>query len=724
MRSFDLFFDESGNFEESPIVAAASIERPEKPQFSSQLVGLLAPAGELTRESAGLVLKRIHDGLGRELPEQLHAVETRDSDYYLPLVQGTLRAIKAQRWQPVRLLNKEQLGYGDKSATYTNLVAELVIRILTTLSARHHELIKLNITGATVMLKQCGVDELTKLELKEYLARINQYVSMMAVRLGVAHLHQRWEVGQVALGSGRFHRALQLCDILSNASFKNFRRCDPDTRQLALGAFAPFDYTLTSSDLLEHIDQHRDSLSPALALQAIAENWDRCDLHPELRQALVLRLDAIVTQLAGQSAAIRNTQLRQLVGWGAQYLELRTLQLADHALGFLELRVALPLRGLLSDASRGETDWFLAQLLVYQLVNRNHRGELAAARTLCERLDRLIPSLASDWEQAPLLTEALTCKAVHLNDCREYQQASGIMGAVDGYYSGLAALMSDALPGVFPARVRARHRGIALGTQLQSEMFSGLSDPARLEKARRLSDEALDEFSAGDDRARQFQYRCQLETYAGNFPQARQWLAQSLCCGDAHEDLSVQIRLLHGPQQGFALLHWSRIAMEAGRNRNSVELQRFLDAFLQGKFEASPWLVGQGQEYPAHGIRRHLAVCSAYLQWNKQSSVALKNLSALESDGKAPLALLKLAGIAEVAAIRGPEDPDEARRMITGVRAKEKPFTALLSEFAAQVAPFAGLKDVSDRLARACQDFEASNWKESGAVRGISRLIA
>jgi len=724
MKSFELFFDESGNFEESPIVAAASIERPEKPQFSSQLVGLLAPEGELTKESAGLILKRIHDGLGRELPDQLHAVETRDSDYYLPLVQGTLRAVQAHRWQPVRLVNQEQLGYGDKSATYTNLVAELVIRILTTLSARHHGLIKLNITGATVMLKQCGADELTKLELKEYLTRINQYVSMMAVRLGVAHLHQRWEVGQVALGSGRFHRALQLCDILSNASFKNFRRCDQDTRQLALGVFAPFDYTLTSSDLLEHIDQHRDSLSPALALQAIAENWERRDLHPELRQALVLRLDAMVTQLAGQTASVRNTQLRQLVGWGAQYLELRTLELADHALGFLELRVALPLRALLTDAARGETNWFLAQLLVYQLVNRNHQGDLAAARTLCERLDQLIPSLASDWEQAPLLTEALTCKAVHLNDCCEYGEASGIMGAVDGYYSGLAALMSDALPGVFPARVRARHRGIALGTWLQSEMLSGLADPARLAKARRLSDEALDEFVAGDDRARQFQYRCQLESYAGNFSKARQWLAQSLCCSDTHEDLARQIRLQHGPQQGFALLHWTRIAMEAGRSGETAELQQFLDAFSQEKFDASPWLIRQDQEYPAHGIRRHLAVCSAYLQWNKQSSIVLKNLRALDSAGKAPLALLKLAGIAEVAAIWGPGDPDQARSMMAGVRGKEKPFATLLSEFAAQVAPFPGLKDISGRLGRACQDFETSKWREGGEVRGITRLIA
>ncbi|WP_224961230.1 hypothetical protein [Geomonas subterranea] len=723
IRSFDLYFDESGNFEESPIVAAASFDRLEAPQHQSQLVGLLAPAGMLTKESAAQALEGIFHDLGRELPEQIHATEFSDHASYQVLVQKTIKAVQARRWQPVRLVNRDRLGFGDKSATYTHLVAELVVRLLSSLSSIGEGKIRLNIIGATVMLKQPGQAELSKLEVNEYRSRIIEYVSMTAVRLGAAHLHRKWEVVDVSLRSGLYHRALQLCDTLSNASYKNFRRCDPETRTLLKTAFGAYDYTLARTDLLEHVDQHCNGSSYALAVQAIAENWQRSHLAPEVQTGLAERLGRVLRALAGQTATARNAQLRQLADWAGQYLELRDINVAEGALWFMQEHVALPLQKLVADPVKADTEWFLARLLVYRLGNHNHRGDLVTSRAICDQLNQSFPSLACRWEYAPLLTEALTYRAVHLNDCGEHDEASEIMGAVDGCYAALTSLMADALPGIFPARVRTRYRGVALGTKVQSEIYAALRDPGRLEEARRLSDEALDEFVTEGDLQRQFQYRCQIEALAGDYASARSWLARGLCSGrDDHDALAQLIKLLHGPQQGFALLHWSRIAMEAGRSGNKTEMDAYAAAFERAGLTTSPWLVALGQAFPAHAIRRHMAVFNSHLRRSRQGIVTLRGMRQLASAGRPPLLLMQLAAIAEVAAACCSELPEETRRLLNG-HGKDKGVYLLAGEFTTSVEAFPRLREIAGRISAACQAFEKTGCRDAGGIAAACRLV-
>lgn len=724
MKTFDLYFDESGNFEESPIVTPAAIQRTERPQFSSQLVGILAPAGELTKESADSILQKIHTDLKHPLGDQLHATETHDDSYYQPLVQKTVRALRSREWQPVRLLNSERLGYGDKTATYTNMVAEFVVRILQRLSAEHTEgVVSLNITGATVMLKEQGGEGLTRLEEKEYLSRMNEYISMLAVRYGIAYEHRRWEVSSFRLLSGRYHRALQLCDVLSNASFKNFRRCSIETKKLFVPAFGVYDFTLTNTDLLNQIDYHRLNGSLALSLQTIAETWFS-RLHPTIKAELKKRLELIVDQLSRLPAETRNIQLRQLSDWVAQYLELRNLLLCEQMSGWLEQHVALPLIEACGDTLRSDVVWFLAMLLNLRLGQHNHRGEIFQAKALSERLENLYPLLSANWEHAPLLTKAMTFRAVHLNDCCEYDKASRIMGAAADYYAGLSSLMADAMPGVFPERVRSRHRGIALGTRLQSEMYAGLSDPSRFEIARTLSDEALDEFTAYDDLARQQQYRCQLETFAGKCTEAREWLAKSLSCTAIdHAAIAGAIETLSNGRQGFALLHWSRIALAAARTFDSKELDAFIQAFDRSPLSKSGWVMASQAEYPAHGIRKHLSVAFAGAGRYKESWEFASRLERLETVKMPALVLIRLAGLLEVAALWSKEQPDRIATILEGQKKDQKSLMQQLQAFADDTAQFSALHTLVSALQEGARQYSASGYQNNGQLLKACSLV-
>ena len=74
MPAFDLYFDESGSFEDAAL-CEEGIVRHDAPQKSSQLAGMLAPAGMITPASADRLLAAAHRSAGMGLEKRLHATE-------------------------------------------------------------------------------------------------------------------------------------------------------------------------------------------------------------------------------------------------------------------------------------------------------------------------------------------------------------------------------------------------------------------------------------------------------------------------------------------------------------------------------------------------------------------------------------------------------------------------------------------------------------------------
>lgn len=223
-------------------------------------------------------------------------------------------------------------------------------------------------------------------------------------------------------------------------------------------------------------------------------------MSDELRDSAKKRLDEIRARLAQLGAPARDQNLALLSGWLEQTIEVRrAIELGDRLSTCLLDEIVTPVGQLLAGGPEGgSVDWFAYAIRTWILTAANHRGALRDAQGQTGAMEKLLPSLAGQWEHATLLMRGLVAQGVHLTDCFEHDAASKRMEVAAKYYGELGSPFHVILPDVFPERVRSDLHGRVLGTWLQSEVLAGLgrADATRLDRARRLSEQAIDEFPA------------------------------------------------------------------------------------------------------------------------------------------------------------------------------------------------------------------------------------
>ena len=410
MLNFIFYFDESGNFEEHTLLEDLHEPRTEPPQAgASQLVGVLAQTGQFAPSVFEDLLAAAHRHARLPLERQCHATDLLrrgGQAQYALLLTEFLDQVERSPLQPVRLCNNARLGFGDKVTTYTCMVAELVVHIFEELTRKFSGVpIGLKIVAARVRTNgqeknapQIFIDQ------AEYKRRLDEQIAFTAIRRGGAHNHGNWHITGFDFGSGLSDRPLQVCDLLSNASYQKFKNCSSGQKRQLKSLFECYDFVFNRSDVLLEIEHHSRDGSLSHAVQTIAENWNGPEFDQSVRQGIKQHCTHIVEQLAGMPASGRNIHLRQLADWGSQFLAVRDLALADQMLQWLEKQIAEPLARAVADPVRDDVCWFLAQLLVLRLEQHNHRGELSAARPICDRLHELFAPLAGQWEHASLLS--------------------------------------------------------------------------------------------------------------------------------------------------------------------------------------------------------------------------------------------------------------------------------------------------------------------------------
>jgi hypothetical protein len=399
----------------------------------------------------------------------------------------------------------------------------------------------------------------------------------------------------------------------------------------------------------------------------------------------------------------RDPQLGLLVGWLDQLIgQQRLLDKGYEIAHWLLNHVEAPLRAqLILHKDEATLDWFAYSLRRWALTACNHKGVLLEGRSEMECLQSLQLSVATQWERVPLVMEGLIAQAVHHTDCFEFDEACDLMRFVTESLKLQQNLFHDGMPSYFPRQLKFDLRSRALGTLVQSEMFAGATDRARLQSARSASDEAIKEFTSFSERARQYQYRCHLETVGGDFATARKYLIRSLegtdaePIDDSHDriaELVTEKSFDAGWKSEFAILHWLRIGAYAcldahylgsavktgaGSEREQstdrlfppaeinqpagasdppaslIERESFLLALDASDQLNSSACQGRPADYPAHSILRFVAVINAACGNWDNSLLALKRLHALDPIGKGQmvLAMVLIAAQVEVAGL-------------------------------------------------------------------------
>lgn len=657
-----LFIDESGNFEEKE-PSDASADRTTAPE-PSQVVGFLARNGTPSESEAEAILSIAHRAAGLELGPQVHGTEIKDKDAYDRLIRTLVDHLNHKGWQPVRLENATGVGHGNPRDTYLDAVTELAIRTLEALDREKRAPRTLKLCAAIYNADHSG-DDTDHIFTPEYEKRIR---SGFTRSLGMRGIRQgRWTLGQVRTGSGKKDRRLQICDLLSNASFRNYRRCSPDTRDALQDLFGDFDHGRVLCQAGLQAQQLLALGAPGLGLRILGEFLAEPDLTRQSRQEAQAQVSASIAALAEWPANARDIQLRSLIDWVRQIIEhARQPKTALAHINWILNDVLTPLQAAALAGTESNLAWFAVELRRWEITAHNHLGDLVGARRAMEASDALLPAIAGRWEHSESIVETLVIQGVHLTDCFEFETVESRLLPIAENYGGLARMLSDALPGIAATTIRSELLGKILGTLLQSEIYRGWDSPERLATARDLSDRALQEFTLPEDTNRQRQYRAQLEATAGNFDEACRQLALSLGSEESsHAAIGARIMDLELPAQGFPLLHWTRIGRIAANRGAEDEVAAAAEALLQHPILDSAWVSEENRYYPAHGIRRNLATILAAYAPDRiaQAKGCLKQLRRL-APATGPLAALEMAAIAEAGSLIQPADPKAASGLL------------------------------------------------------------
>jgi hypothetical protein len=664
VQEYYLFLDESGEFMETSTNPREK-RKGARQQFDSQLVGFLAPKRPGVAVESQRVINECFDAAKMKRSATFHAREDTTTFTLNAMIQKLVEILPPLNWQPVRLVNQEKISYGDRVTTYTNMVAELALRLFQEKAKHSEDRVILYFTGDLVALDEINREGHHKnIPKHEYKKRIDEYLRIAAVRRGLAKEQLKWDLPSITLDRASKIPALQICDLLSYASHADYRRCSPQTTPLLKRAFASYDQTMVTRDLLERVDNLIEEQTFGVALLMLAENMHDEDAHGYPREGARNRLQHILMRLTQIGVRGRDSHLAILIAWLDQLIGQQRLNKVGYLIAnWLLENVDAPLRvNLTAIAEQTTIDWFTYTVRRWALTAANHAGALRDARGELLAMQQLQPSLARQWDRTPLLMDGFIVQSIHQTDSFDFKQAAQQMGWVADSLKLQSQSLQKLMPETLSEQLQYDIRAKALGTLLQCLTLTGFNDDEDLARARAISDEAIAEFSSLDDKARQYQYRCHMETIAMNFPLARKYLIKSL---SPHEENPANIshsKLKHllstYPDKTsliyrFALLHWLRIGAFAFLHGETQEQSEFALAIERSTLLESEWCTGAKPDWPAHSILRFVAVIQAS---HGMIAAALKTIQCLQDispidENHLILPVIGLAAQAEVATL-------------------------------------------------------------------------
>jgi hypothetical protein len=665
IRDYYLFVDESGGFVEKGSKLA------EKQGFASQLVGFLAPMSPQVFDEASGIMAGWFGTRGSSEPRVFHANKLAASTVN-NAVQKVLPKLLERGWQPVRLVNLEHVRYreGDRISNYTNMVAELALRLFQEKSKGSDDRTIIHFQGDIVSLAEKDLRGFAPtIPKRDYQLRFDEYLSFAAVRRGLAREQLKWDLRSVKLKNAKVEPVLQICDLLSYASHADYKHCSRQTKQLLREAFGPFDQTMETLDLIERIDRLIAEQTFGIALQILAEalyNADEPSRYP--REGANNRVGQITDRLVQIGVRGRDPHLAVLVGWLDQLIGQQRLYDGGYSIAnWLVDNLSVPLREQLRHFAEDHTvNWFEYSLRRWALTAANHGGALRDAEEQLVAMRRLEPLLARQWERIPLLIDGFIAQAVHQTDCFAHDKVADNMEWIAEALKLQSESLQKLMPEALSEPISYDARGKALGTRVQALILRGFKDESNIESARKVSDDAIAEFSSIDDKARQYQYRCHLETIAGDFPAARRFLSMSIMKSEraskesSHQEISDRIwAVIKNLPQGsdgnyrFWLQHWLRMGALAYLRGDAREQTEFTGALKRTKVLNSSWCIGEETSWPAHGILRSVAVIQASLNDTASATETLRCMQSITpfDENHLVIAVIALAAQLEVAAL-------------------------------------------------------------------------
>lgn len=591
--TYFLYLDETGSFEPSArsaiggIYATAPISRAEAETWWEEVLG--HPRGEVFHANE-------HTGdLSRLLSKAIDAWQSRS-------------------WNPLILEHVTRGQIVDNATTYVHVFADGILKVAHKLAQKAGKDFSLQVLAANRSLPVSpGSDIKERMHRDLYESRLKERIAVETVRGPVRPKDPKWSYS-LAFASATQDPCLMMADLACYA-WHGGKRLSPEVQNKWQEFLGEGHYKSLRSDDDERVQRLREHGAHGAALMEILALLANARQHPVWLLAL---RDAIVGDLAEFDAGTRDTAIEAVMSRLRYEIDMRrNFELGETLLEAWRKYLVAPLKAALPAPSQAEIVWVEGQTLCFELAVANHRGAVSRAEQIVQEVSPLSVVLAGRFERLHLALMIRILEAVHLMNIYAFGRSQKLMTDLAQTLDNLLSLMGELTPGADLATLRSDVLGRALGTALQAATMAARRDPTLYDLARTLSERALPEFESLQDRKRQWGYRAQLETDAGRWAEAREYLALSI---GLPVEATLSELVAAAKEQPFSLMHLARYwAAVAGKL--PAEAEELRAAFLREGIEKLPlWEAGA---HPAQVVFWKYGAALAVLGERKRALVHL-----------------------------------------------------------------------------------------------------
>lgn len=547
MRKFELWLDESGDFENDNRKTGAGVN-------PSLIGGLLIENNTFPDSFINAIL-----------PESgtYHSVDENDQLDRFRLIDEKLFKNAANRI--VVFSNQERIMVLDNNLTYLNIISEGILQLIKRLKAQYGE-----ISLKAIIANR--VNTTTGLDPSQSVVPVDEYVNRLSEKLIIggaenAISNKEWEL---TTSSARKDKRLMLADIICNTFYTRYRkRKFSESEQEYIESiytdenktliFTVFESILEKNFKNNLIENRIGEAVASICLSNNAEALDRC--------FSLLKLNFLTCGV--HDITFQYEFIKAYIDY-----HISVVRDFDQCKIFLNnlLVYYIPLLEENENAIKGSYAQKLAlDIKFYLYTVQTHVGNVKAADELENECENLLKEIPNSFENVSYKLKFKTRKITNLINAFEFDAA---LTSTDKQIQACRDIKTVLDLTSQESENHYDELAKTLGTRVQIVSFLLRNKPDLYQSGVENSDEAINEFTESVDIQRQFLYRVQLETEHGSYDLALDFLKKA-----AGVNISASIKELWQKMESgkiFGVNAYIRLMAEADRWDTAEEMYKLL----------------------------------------------------------------------------------------------------------------------------------------------------
>lgn len=589
MRKFELWIDESGEFERDDLEVLKGFE-------PSLVGGAIVEKGKIGENYLRTIFPQEVHCKSITADEQIKHINTIEQ---LPTLRNFIISNK-------ELIHFEDEKEKDFNYSYFVLLAEGIIHVIKQLKAEYGN-IHVDILIATRVLhyQKMKKEEFIENQIKRDCDYLRAHLKLAGYRDGDI-TEDDWSI---TADKAKFNPRLQVADIICNSyltrntKLKKYKECMTEM-------FENQEKTMVFSlETERYVGLFYDMMSKG-ELGAAIFGICQCKNEKSIQNAMFSvrkRLKYYPVNLLSLQLEYIILQLQyQINDRGSKFTYEEMLKIIEK----MQTYFLKEMHNLDNPSLREKQMEFEFDLEFLALTIYTHMGDLNKEKEKIQICDKMLSKLVGTWKNTDKILRYQNRKLVHRMNAFEFEDAYQEFEKNRNKMGEIVEFMTL----VNEKDIKYIEYAKYLGTGVQLLQFQLRNNKSLYEKAKLLSNEAIDAFGDLESKNRQYQYRALIETDVENFDLAYSFLKKS--CGK-EDNISDDAMISEIGNNPFLMMHLTRLVSEG--MIHEWKLAEHLFQLLINDGSVNEFLEGKKTEHPYELVAWKFATC-----WSTKGNNSVK----------------------------------------------------------------------------------------------------